>query len=78
MISPSNPMWVVCRHKDDNSLFITTRKARETMINVLLDLGQIADSIVLKQCDTYGEAEKFISDQKQSDKDIGGALNNLK
>lgn len=29
-------MYIVCKFKDDGSLFITTRKSRETMINALI------------------------------------------
>lgn len=64
--------YCVCKHKEDGSLFITTRGARETMINVLLDLGRQPNSIVLKSVDSYSKALKYISDLKQSD----GLINN--
>jgi len=68
-------MFVVCRNKDDNSLFITTRKARETMVNVLLDLGQIPESMVIKQCDTHAEADIFLREQERVDKELNNLLN---
>lgn len=62
--------FLVCRNKDDGSLFITTRIARETMLNVIQDLGQQPDSNVLKVCNSYEEADKYIKDQNDADKTI--------
>ena len=67
--------YLVCKHKDDGTLFITTRKSRETMISVLLDLGQVIPSKVLKDCNSYGEAEKYKKEFEQSDNDINKILN---
>lgn len=67
-------MWVVCRHKDDNTLFITTRAARETMLNVILDLGQPVDSMVLRQFATYIEADNYKKEMERIDKDINKLL----
>lgn len=52
--------YLVCQFRDEPHLvFITTRKARETMLNVLLDLGQEVESFVLKSFKTYDEADKY-------------------
>ena len=63
-------MYVVCRFKDDNSLFITTRKSRDSMVKVLHDLGQPIESNVVKVCETYDEAMKYIKEMKDVDKKI--------
>ena len=68
-------MWVVCQNKDDGKLFISSRKARETMLSVLIDLGQEIPSKVLKDCNSYGEAEKYKKEYEQSDNDINKILN---
>lgn len=68
-------MWVVCQNKDDGKLFISSRKARETMLSVLIDLGQEIPSKVLKDCNSYGEAEKYKKEFEQSDNDINKILN---
>lgn len=68
-------MWVVCQNKDDGKLFISSRKARETMLSVLIDLGQEIPSKVLKDCNSYGEAEKYKKEYEQSDNDINNILN---
>lgn len=52
-------MWVVCRFKDDNRLFITSRKSRNIMVNTLIKLRQPIESRVEKEFDTYGEAIKY-------------------
>jgi len=67
--------YLVCKHKDDGTLFITTRKSRETMLSVLIDLGQEIPSKVLKDCNSYGEAEKYKKEFEQSDNDINKILN---
>lgn len=51
--------YIVCKFKDDGSLFITTRKSRETMLSVLQGLNQEIESIVLKEFETYKDAENF-------------------
>jgi len=66
--------YCVCRNKDDGSLFITTRGARETMLNVLYDLRQIPDSNVLKECSTYAEADTFKKEQEMVDRDLDNIL----
>ena len=46
--------------KDDTGmLFITTRKSRETLLNVLIDLGQEVESVVLKSFSDYSSADKY-------------------
>ena len=55
-----------------NCLF--SRKARETMLSVLIDLGQEIPSKVLKDCNSYGEAEKYKKEFEQSDNDINKIL----
>jgi hypothetical protein len=69
-------MFVVCRNKTDNTLFITTRMARETMINVLHSIGEIPDSNVLKECKTYDEADHFKKEQERIDKELNNILPN--
>lgn len=63
-------MFCVCKNKDDGSLFITTRAARETMLSVIQDLGQIPDSIVLKELQTYEAADKYKKDIEDADRKI--------
>ncbi len=67
--------WVVCRNKDDNSLFITTRTARETLLNVLMDLGQEIPSNVLRQFENYDDALEYKNNQEREDKIIANTLN---
>jgi hypothetical protein len=67
-------MYLVCKNKDDSSLFITTRAARETMISVLNGIGEVPDSKVLKECTTYEEADKFKKDQELTDKQLDNIL----
>lgn len=67
--------YLVCKHKDDGTLFITTRKSRETMISVLLDLGQVIPSNVLKSFGSYSEAEKYKKEFEDSNKIINKTLN---
>jgi len=46
--------------KDDTGmLFITTRKSRETLLSVLIDLGQEVESVVLKSFSDYSSADKY-------------------
>ncbi len=68
-------MWVVCQNKDDGKLFISSRKARETMISVLLDLGQVIPSNVLTRFGSYSEAEKYKKEFEDSNKIITKTLN---
>lgn len=52
--------YLVCQMKDDTGmLFITTRKSRETLISVLIDLGQEVESVVLKSFSDYSSADKY-------------------
>ena len=48
-------------------MFINTRKARETMISVLIDMGQEIESVVLKEFTTYEEALKYKIIQEEID-----------
>lgn len=66
--------FLVCRNKDDGSLFITTRIARETMLSVIQDLGQTPDSNVLKSFPTYEAADKFKKDIEDADRMINGFI----
>jgi hypothetical protein len=68
-------MFVVCRNKNDNSLFITTRMARETMLRTFSLLGERPDSNVIKDCKTYDEANKFKNEQERVDKELNNLLN---
>lgn len=62
--------YIVCKFKDDGLMFITTRQSRETMLNVLLDLGQEVESVVVKECETYQEAINYKASIEQVDKTI--------
>lgn len=66
--------YVVCRFKDDGSLFVNSRKSRENMISVLQDMGQEIESIVLKEFPTYEEANKYKKEIEQVDKQIDEIL----
>lgn len=63
-------MYLVCRNKDDNSLFITTRKSRETMLSVLLDLKQEIESTVVKSFTNYTQADQYKKGIEQINKTI--------
>lgn len=58
--------YLVCKFKDDGTLFITTRQSRERMISVLIDLQQEIESVVEKEFDTYAEALKYKTDIEKS------------
>lgn len=63
-------MWCVCRHKDDSGYFITRRSVRNTINSVLIDLGQPIESTVIKEFNTYDEAEKYMKGLEEIDKKI--------
>jgi len=63
-------MWVVCRFKDDNSLFVTSRVSRDSMLKALIKLRQPIESMVEKEFDTYGEAIKYKTEIELVDKKI--------
>lgn len=65
--------YLVCKFKDDGTLFITTRQSRERMISVLIDLEQEIESAVEKEFDTYAEADKY----KKEIEDINKMINGL-
>lgn len=67
--------FLVCRNKDDNSLFITTRSARETMIGAMQQIKQEIPSVVLKAFDTHKEAREYQKQQDAADKVITNTLN---
>lgn len=62
----SENRYLVCATKDGD-LFITTRKERETSLNVLIDSGSYIGSFVVKPFDSLEEAKKFIADQNAAD-----------
>lgn len=62
--------YLVCKMKDDGSLFVTTRNARESMVSVLQDLGQSIDSVVLKSFPEYSLADKYKNEQQIANKII--------
>ena len=62
--------YLVCKHKDDGTLFITTRKSRETMLSVLIDLEQEVESVVLKSFDNYSLSDKYKKEIEAVDKKI--------
>lgn len=62
--------YLVCKFKDNGSMFITTRKSRETMISVLSGLGQEIDSIVLKTFEHYRSAVDYHKQMESIDKKI--------
>ena len=67
-------VWLVCKNKDDASLFVTTRSARETMLSVIHDLGQQPDSIVLKSFATFEDADKYKKEIEDADRKINKAI----
>lgn len=71
-------MYVVCRNKTDNSLFITTRAAREAMLKTFSLLNEPPASNVLKQCNTYEEANSYKKEQERVDKELNNFLNKSK
>lgn len=66
--------YVVCRFKDDGSLFVNSRKSRENMISVLQGLGQEIESIVLKEFSTYEEAVNYKKEIEMVDKKLDELL----
>lgn len=68
-------MYLVCQFKDDGKLFITTRKSRETMLSVLIGLGQEIESIVLKECKTYSEANNYKMEIEKANQLINKTIN---
>lgn len=68
-------MFVVCRNKNDNTLFRTTRMAREAMLRTFSLLGERPDSNVLKDCKTYEDANHFKIEQERVDKELDNLLN---
>lgn len=66
--------YLVCQFKEDGMLFITTRKSRETMLSVLLDMGQEIESVVLKSFTNYTLAETYKKEMERIDKDLNGLL----
>jgi hypothetical protein len=67
-------VFLVCKFKDDGVMFVTSRKSREIMINVLLDIGGEIESIVLKECESFDEAMKYKTDLEEADRKINGVL----
>jgi KaiC/GvpD/RAD55 family RecA-like ATPase len=68
-------MFVVCRNKKDNTLFITTRMAREVMLRAYKMIGEKPLSNVLKSCETYADADHFKKEQERIDKELDNLLN---
>jgi len=63
--------YLVCQFKDESQmLFITTRKSRETMVNVLLDLGEEIESVVLKSFESYALADNYKKEMEAVNKTI--------
>lgn len=62
--------WVVCKFKDDGSLFVCSRRSREITISCLIDIGQEIESVVVKEFETYGEAIKYKIEIDEVDKKI--------
>ena len=65
--------YLVCKYKGDGEFyFITTRQSRETMLSVLIDLGQEIESIVLKSFTNYTLADSYKKEMQDADKIING------
>lgn len=63
--------YLVCQFKDEpTNLFITTRTARERMISILIDMEQEIESVVLREFDTYEDANKYKQDIENTNKII--------
>lgn len=54
--------WLAVSFKDDSSLFIQTRKERETSNSVMIDNGQLIETIVMKSFDNLPDALKYCQD----------------
>lgn len=67
-------MWVVCKFKDDGSLFVCSRRSREITISCLLELGQEIESVVVKEFETYGEAIKYKIEIEEVDERLNKIL----
>ena len=67
-------MWVVCQNKDDGKLFISSRRTREIMLSVLIDLGQEIPTRVLKEFIVFGDAEKYKKEFEITEKQINKTL----
>lgn len=66
--------YLVCRDKESNELFITTRASREAILKVLFNAGQQPLSNVLRSFDTYSDAQKYFDEQLKADKIINTTL----
>lgn len=69
-IKKINMEYLVCQFKDDLSLFITTRKSREMMLNVFNSLNEEIESVVLKSFTNYTLADKYKKEIEQVNKKI--------
>lgn len=67
-------MHLVCKFKDDGAMFITSRKSREIMLSVLLDMEGEIESIVLKEFETFDEAMKYKAEQELVDDKLNKIL----
>lgn len=59
--------YIVCKFKDDGSLFVTSRKSREIMLSVLLEIGGDIESVVLKEFSSFDDAKKYKEEIQKSD-----------
>jgi len=66
--------YLVCKFNRENKYFITTRTARESMINSLNEIGETVDSVVLKSFPDYNEAIKYKTEIEKADKTIDRLL----
>lgn len=67
----SDMEYLVCKFKEDGGeYFITTRQSRETMLSVLLGLGQEIESTVVKSFQNYTLANNYKKEMEGIDKKI--------
>ena len=57
--------WLAVRYKTEDTLFLQSRDERNTSNNVLMDIGKIIETIVVKKFRTKEQAESYIQNINQ-------------
>ena len=58
--------WLAVRYKTEDTLFLQSRDERNTSNNVLMDIGKIIETIVVKKFRTKEQAEAYIKNINQT------------
>lgn len=58
--------WLAVRYKTEDTLFLQSRDERNTSNNVLMDIGKIIETIVVKKFRTKEQAETYIKNINQT------------